>query len=158
MFPAKFKKQQGVAAVEFAIVIPLLAMLMLGTVELGRMLYQYNAIVKTTRDGARFASMQALNAADVVELDQFRPLHPYSVRRETQNLVVYGNTQGAGNPLLPGFAIADVSVTSPEALHVEIRVDYTYTPMIGNSLPILVGDGAIALNFPLVHSIKMRAH
>ncbi len=152
------KSQRGVAAVEFIIVLPLLAMLMLGTAELGRMLYQYNAVVKTTRDGARFASKQALNAAEVVELDQIQPFHSYSVRRETQNLVVYGNTQGTGTPLLPGLSINDVTVSSPEVLHIQVRVDYNYLSMIGDSLPTFGQRGGIALNFPLVHTVRMRAH
>ncbi len=154
----KSARQHGVAAVEFAIVLPLLALLMLATAELGRLLFQYNAVAKSARDGARFAAKQSLNAAEVVDLDQIQPFHAFSVRRETQNLVVYGNTLGTGSPLLPGLEISDVTVASPEALHVTIRVDYTYAPMIGNSLPVLIGDGAIALNFPLVHTIKRRAH
>lgn len=151
-------RQSGVAAVEFAIVLPLLALLMLATAEFGRLLYQYNAVAKSARDGARFAAKQSLNAAEIVDLDQIQPFHPFSVRRETQNLVVYGNTLGSGTPVLPGFVISDVSVTSPEPLHVQVRVDYNYAPMVGKNLPILIGDGSISLDIPLVHTIKMRAH
>lgn len=150
--------QLGVAAVEFAIVIPILALLMLATAEFGRMLYQYTAVVKTTRDGARFAAKESLDAADVVNLEQIRPFHAYSVRRETQNLVVYGNVGGRGAPLLPGMDISDVSVSATDAIHVEIRVDYLYQPMIGDTLPRFQFGDPVNLSFPLVATVKMRAH
>jgi Flp pilus assembly protein TadG len=48
--------QRGAAAVEFALlVIPLLVMLT-GITEMGRALYYYNAIAKAARDGARLLS------------------------------------------------------------------------------------------------------
>lgn len=154
----RIKSQLGVAAVEFAIVLPLLAMMMLAVAELGRMLYQYTAVAEVARDGIRYVSKEALDAAEVVNLDRIQTFHIYSVRRETQNLVVYGNTAGTGDPVLPGMSIADVTVSSPAALHVEVRVDYNYQPMIGDSLPTFgIGD-PINLRFPLVTAVQMRAH
>lgn len=152
------RRQMGVAAVEFAIVIPLLALLMLATAEFGRMLYQYSAVVQTARDGARFASKEGLTGAQIVDLEQTKLFHRFSVHRETQNLVVYGNTGGTGSPLLPGFAVSDVNVSAADGVHVEITVDYLYQPIIGSSLPDFGFGNAINLNIPLVTSVKMRAH
>jgi Flp pilus assembly protein TadG len=48
-------RQRGVVAVEFALVMPLLCLLLFGIVEMGRMLWTWNAAVEATRLGARLA-------------------------------------------------------------------------------------------------------
>jgi Flp pilus assembly protein TadG len=51
-------RQSGLAAVEFAITLPVLLLLMLGTAELGRMLSQYDTLTKSVRDGCRYVASQ----------------------------------------------------------------------------------------------------
>ncbi len=51
------RSQRGVAAVEFALVLFLLMVLVSGTVEFGRTIWYYNSLTKATRDGARWMSM-----------------------------------------------------------------------------------------------------
>jgi len=46
--------QKGAAAVEFAIVISLLVLIVGGIIEFGRVLWHLDALTKATRDGARF--------------------------------------------------------------------------------------------------------
>jgi Flp pilus assembly protein TadG len=88
-------QQRGVAAVEFAILLPLLLLIVFGITEFGRALHYYNTIVKATRDAARYAmTQQPGGGADAV----------------TQCLAVYGNTDCSGNPLAPGLTTAMVSV------------------------------------------------
>lgn len=88
-------QQKGVAAVEFAILLPLLLLIVFGITEFGRALYAYNTLVKATRDAARYAMMQQPGGgADAV----------------TKCLAVYGNTACSGNPLAPGLTINAVSV------------------------------------------------
>ena len=55
------RRQQGVAMVEFAIVLPLLLLLLLGIAELGRLLFQYNSLLQASRDAGRFVAGQAWN-------------------------------------------------------------------------------------------------
>lgn len=87
--------QRGVAAVEFAILLPLLLLIVFGITEFGRALYSYNTIVKGTRDAARYVmTQQPGGGADAV----------------AQCLAVYGNPGCTGSPLAPGLAIAMVSV------------------------------------------------
>lgn len=87
--------QQGVAAVEFAILLPMLLLIVFGITEFGRALYSYNTIVKATRDAARYVMIQQPGgAADAV----------------AKCLAVYGNTGCNGNPLAPGLTLAMVSV------------------------------------------------
>ena len=44
--------------VEFAIVLPVLALLVGGIIDLGRLLYTYNNLTSAVREGARLASVQ----------------------------------------------------------------------------------------------------
>lgn len=61
------RRHHGVAAVEFAIVIIVLLLALAGIVEFGRTFWYYNALTKSTRDGARHLSSvvntQLLNQA-----------------------------------------------------------------------------------------------
>lgn len=50
--------RNGSAAAEMALVAPLLATIMLGSVELGSYFYNEHVLVKAVRDGARFAGRQ----------------------------------------------------------------------------------------------------
>lgn len=53
------QKQGGVAAVEFALLIIPMLLMVFGIAEYGRAMYQYNTLAKTTRDAARFLTTQA---------------------------------------------------------------------------------------------------
>ena len=55
--PYAFIHQRGVAAVEFALVIVFLLILVAGIVEFGRAFWYYDALTKATRDGARMLSV-----------------------------------------------------------------------------------------------------
>jgi Flp pilus assembly protein TadG len=90
-------QQRGVAAVEFAILLPLLLLIVFGITEFGRALYYYNTIVKATRDAARYYAAQ-------------QPGMPPLKEAEIKNLAVYGNTAGTGSPLAPNLATGMVTL------------------------------------------------
>ncbi len=48
------KGQRGTAAIEFAIVLPVLVLLLFGTIEFGLLLYNQQVITNASREGARF--------------------------------------------------------------------------------------------------------
>ena len=56
---------RGVAAVELALVMVLFTMLLFGVIEMGRMLWVWNAAVETTRFGARMAVVCDINDTDI---------------------------------------------------------------------------------------------
>lgn len=53
------RSDEGAVAVEFALVIPVLLLLLFGIVDFGRLLYVKNALVYATADGARAAALHS---------------------------------------------------------------------------------------------------
>ncbi|HEU0201094.1 MAG TPA: TadE/TadG family type IV pilus assembly protein [Burkholderiaceae bacterium] len=58
-------RQRGAAAVEFALVAGLFFMLLIGIMEMGRLLFYWNTVTEVTRLGARLAVVCDLNDADI---------------------------------------------------------------------------------------------
>jgi Flp pilus assembly protein TadG len=151
------KQQRGFAIVEFLIILPLLLLLLLGTAEFGRTLYQYNTLTKAVRDGARYLATNApLGSTNSIVIDA-------TDQAETENLVVYGNSLGAGAPLLPGLTTADVTVgcmgggmSCTGVEHIVVTARYAYQPMIGVALPAFGLGSDISLNYTLSSTVTMR--
>lgn len=67
---------RGQSLVEFALVFPIIVLLIAGFVEIGRAVYAFNTIASAARQGARVAAVNQL--ADVTECDTTRPVEdPY---------------------------------------------------------------------------------
>lgn len=96
------RKQSGVAAVEFAILLVPMLTILFGIAEFGRVMYEYNTIAKAARDAARLMSTQAPSDPD----------YPALVNSATC-LAVYGSQGCTGAPLLPGMTTAMVSLCDP---------------------------------------------
>ena len=90
------RTQHGAALVELALITPLLLLLTFITTEFGRAMYEYNAVVKSTRDAVRYLSVQT----------------PGTHVTEARNLIVYGNTGGTGSPLARGLSLSNVPIGS----------------------------------------------
>ena len=88
--------QKGVAAVELALLLIPLMMLVFGISEFGRAIYQYNAIAKGTRDAVRYLSQATPGDS--------------AARAVARCLVVFGNRNCAGSPLVPELDVRQVSV------------------------------------------------
>ncbi|NCT84027.1 MAG: pilus assembly protein [Comamonadaceae bacterium] len=63
--PSGTQAQRGAAAVELALVSGLLCMLVLGAMEMGRLLWTWNAAVEATRYGARLAVVCDMNDSHI---------------------------------------------------------------------------------------------
>jgi hypothetical protein len=121
-------RQQGVALVEFAFVLPLLLVLSLVSTELGRAVYRYNTTAKAVRDAVRYLSVQTPN-------DQ-------TAMARARNLIVYGNVAGTGQMLDASLTVDKIrpedifwlpAGSNPLINTVTIRVHgYTFTPLVAN--------------------------
>lgn len=149
------RAQQGVALVEFTLVLPVLLLLLLSLGELGRMLYQYNVLLQASRDADRFVAGQAWNSTlGMVALSS-------TLQTQTKNVAVYGVPSQTGTPVVSGLTTANVVVAAVGVDHVRVTITYNFCPVIGSgncngSIPGFFGN-QIALSIPLVASTVMRA-
>lgn len=120
---------------------------------MGRLLFQYNTLMKAVRDGARYAAAHA-SANNTTGIVTITP----QLANQTRNLVVFGNIAGTGTPMLPRLATTNVVVNNPGNGFVRVVVTgYNFTPVIGNTLPSFGFGNAINLNMPLPATVQMRA-
>lgn len=101
------KETSGAAAVEMALVTPLLMTLMFGSFELGNYFLDNHIVAKAVRDGARFASRQGFGKyqcpASTVDND---------TRDKIRNVTRTNQIDSGGNPRLGYWSSAStISVT-----------------------------------------------
>jgi Flp pilus assembly protein TadG len=129
------RTQHGAALVELALITPLLLLLTFITTEFGRAMYEYNAVVKSTRDAVRYLSVQT----------------PNTHVNEARNLIVYGNTAGTGTPLARGLSLSNVPAGScctwqaagaaPIITTVTVRVSsYTFHSMFPSVIGVVFAN------------------
>jgi hypothetical protein len=112
------KNQRGVAAVEFGILIIPLTLMLFGLTEYGRAIYQYNTLVKATRDATRYLTTVAPGSGQVVA----KCLALYG--KQTADCPDYDPNNPDPNfvPLVPGLtkamvSICDASISACAATH-----------------------------------------
>lgn len=86
----------GTSGIEFAFALPILLIIAVGLVEVGRAINQTTTVQKALRSGALYAARH-----------QF-PLDSQT-ETEIENLVKYGDAAGGAHYLLPGWASAQAS-------------------------------------------------
>lgn len=89
-------KQVGAAMVEFAVMLPLVILLLFGFTEFGRMLYQQNVLTKALASGSRFVS----RSPQALTVDCAPGSNWAGVTSQASHLVVFART---GEPRLPGL-------------------------------------------------------
>jgi hypothetical protein len=95
--------ERGSALVEFTIGALVFLSATFAVLEFSRLLWTHNALSDAARRGARYAVTQTDPANPVAET---RPVDPDAVK----NVVVYGNPEGTGNPIVSGLDLDDVDV------------------------------------------------
>ena len=95
-------RQRGVASVEFALFLVPLLMIAFGALEYGRLLYQYDTVVKSVRSATRLIAQRNPDdqSSYTAALSEARCLAVYGVPQCTQ-------TQ---EPLVPGLALSHVKI------------------------------------------------
>lgn len=91
------RDRKGSAAVEMALVTPLLLVIMFGSVEVGNYFYNEHLLTKAVRDGARYAARQ--NFSYYTTCTGVPGGAGGTVETETRNLVKTGYVTGTGDRL-----------------------------------------------------------
>lgn len=112
---AFFRRERGQALVEFALVVPVLVLILFGVVETGRMFNAWLVAANAAREGARVGAVQASSSEITARVLAAAPnLDPSKITVEVVN------AQGA-----PGTAVT-------------VRVRYSFlfiVPLIANLFP-----------------------
>jgi hypothetical protein len=85
--------ERGSTLVEFAIGVTIFVTAMFAVMEFGRALWVHNALTDAARRGARYAT-----------------LHTQADSASVKNVVVYGNPEGSGQPMLNNLNTGIVNV------------------------------------------------
>jgi Flp pilus assembly protein TadG len=122
-------REEGVAAVEFALILPVLALLLFGVLEFGRVWSQYQVFQGAAREGARCAAVASTSECDVQE-EINQAAAPYDPDG-TANIEVLGGG-GDAEGCTDSDRGKDVQVSWDQALSINIPFwsDATFTPTI----------------------------
>jgi Flp pilus assembly protein TadG len=135
---------RGQAIVEFAIVLPVLLMMLIGILEIGRMIFIYAAATNASRNAVRYAS--------AVGLEDTGTYHKYlycdGIRETAMNSAFLMNLDPANDidisydsgPATSSLGNCDVSgdeasISVPDGGRVNVTVHVTFRPMV-NLVPI----------------------
>jgi hypothetical protein len=101
---SKFKSELGQDMMEFAITLPILALLVFGIFDLGRVVYYFSAMQNSAREGARYGIVNPWQEDWVIERTKDRTL---------------------------GISPTELQVdVNYDCDHVKVTLSYTFDPMI----------------------------
>ena len=107
-----FKDRSGNAAAEMALVLPLLLVIMFGSAELGNYFMNEHGLIKSLRDGARYAARQDFsNYPDCATVSG-------AVQTSTKDVVMNGYVSGGTSLLTPNISASDITITTRCAANV----------------------------------------
>lgn len=101
----------GAAAVEMALVGPLLLIIMFGSIELGNYFLEEHDLVKSVRDGARFAARQDFSNYTACSGNLPTPGTAGSAFENTKLIVQKGTLDSTASDLLPNWPSVTFSAT-----------------------------------------------
>jgi len=163
LFKQSIKKiQTGAVLIEFAIIIPLLLLLVVGICEFSFAFYHFNILNKSVQDGARYFSdpLRARKGGTTLPIDTNTTTNATNINN-SKNLVIYGNIAGTGNALMPpnngsGYSFPDTPNPSiPSTDHIKLTVQYSHNFILGNVLNKLTA-GTIPSVYNLSASSVLR--
>jgi Flp pilus assembly protein TadG len=113
------RSERGAALVEFALVVPLLMLMMCATIDFGLAVYTLNNLTAAAREGGRYGA--ALNASTWA-------LSGGAVAQDSIRNRVYNYIVGMNNGLTQAQKLALITVTNPDATTRNITVKITGYP------------------------------
>lgn len=141
----KFFKERAQAIVEFAVVLPVLLLMLVGILEVSRMAFYYAAVNNASREAVRYASAFGLSdTGSVAKYNDCAGIRNMATRSAffTNLTITLYHDEGVtnANPPVPinqvvycTGTVDSISVSSGDRMTVEVSA--TYSPMV-NLIPI----------------------
>ena len=118
------KSERGQSLLEFALVLPVLLIVLAGVLDLGRLYFAYVAVTDAAGEGAAYAAIHPDDTAEIIARAQ--EATGGMVEIDEDMVTIVDNPSGLS-----------------QAISVEVSYEFTLaTPLIGTILP----DGVIMLN------------
>jgi Flp pilus assembly protein TadG len=121
--------ERGATLVEFSIAATVFLMVMFAVIEFGRALWVHNALADAARRGARYAVLHSSADSDKVK-----------------NVVVYGDEDGGGTPMVPNLTTDNVSV------------DYTDFALNRGTVAVSINEYQFQFVIPIVGTTITMPH
>ena len=114
--------EDGAAVVEFALVLPVLLLIMWGIIEIGRAFYTINNAASSAREGARIGAVCALPLT--LGVPQMEPWCVTNIRKG-----VALSFQPLGTALDTSTDVKVFPSSGPVTGPITVRIDYPYEPL-----------------------------
>ena len=119
----EMKNENGSSSIEFALILPVLVLLLLGIFQFGLAYNNYLAITHAAREGARMAAVGQFDQAAVAA--QAYPVSPVSVSVSYPNGDAHGETvevivRANITIDLPVFGVQNIPLTSRARMRIEV--------------------------------------
>ncbi|HET9527691.1 MAG TPA: TadE/TadG family type IV pilus assembly protein [Pyrinomonadaceae bacterium] len=142
------RDERGVQLLELAVVLPILLLLFAAVAEFGRYFYEYSTAAKGARLGVRYLASKSATSATT------------DWKSKAKNIVVYGNAEGSGEPILKGMTVDNVDIQYldgttgvPDLVKVTI-INYQHESLF--DLGGLLKQPSLSLNVDVKPSVTMR--
>jgi Flp pilus assembly protein TadG len=144
--------RRGQTLVEFALILPIFLLLLVGIFDFGRAIYAYNTVNNAAREGGRLAIVDQTLA----DIQAHAAQHAASLQVADAN--VYVDYRAQETPDVEDSCDALIGTDAAVGCVAVVRVPYTYnaaTPLIGNLVgPILVtGETRFRVEFNCVDNL-----
>lgn len=140
--------QRGVALVEFALVVPLLALLLVGIIEIGRFAYFSIAVANAARAGVQYGSYDPTRAVDFTGMQNAATADGQNNIKAIQAVAndvctCWNSTTGTESPSPPAHATCGQLCTSGQNVtYVEVDTSGSFSPMF--SYPLFPSSFAVS--------------
>lgn len=129
----RLKSERGAELIEFALIFPLLLLVLVGMIDFGFLFQRYEVLTNAAREGARIAVLPNYTAADV--------------QSRVCGYLTTGGVPTTGCPAAPTnpvVTVTNVTITVPTGPAInakQVRVVYTHNFMFIGPIIGLVGGG-----------------
>lgn len=155
----KYSSQRAQAIVEFAIVLPILLVLLVGILEVGRLIFMYAAVNNASREAVRYASAVGVNDAGTVvkynDCDGIRARARRSAFFVPLTITISHDTgPSTTSTAYCSGSTGSLSISSGDRVTVEVKAHYK--PMV-NLIPISQRDLTSITSRTVLGILKLNA-